>query len=377
MKKIGREVHFLPTGKQNPRNGEGTFIRLKDGGIMYAFTEYYGEDWEDSATARISACCSYDEGETWGDKFVLFPKEDGDQNNMSVNMIRMNNGDLGALYLRKAVIEGKGMSCMPVLRRSSDEGKTWSDYIFCTEEVGYYCPFNGSALKLRSGRILMPVSFHGTVHGAKDGSLSEHGAYARILYSDDDGYTWQSMKHIFVSPYTTHKGLAEPSVYEHEDGSLWIWFRTVFGHQYQSVSHDGGETWSEVTPNFYFTSPDAPMQIRRVGPYAAAVFNPIPYYAGNPRKEFWESPKRTPLVCSISKKDGVDFSSNELRTCDGGMAPLEEGLFVLEDDLTNSFCYPSLFEGPDYFLVSYYCSNNTPVCLNCAKITKVMYSEIQ
>ena len=130
-------------------------------------------------------------------------------------------------------------------------------------------------------------------------------------------------------------------------------------------------------PNFYFTSPDAPMQVRRVGAYTAAVFNPIPYYAGNPRKEFWDSPKRTPLVCSISKKDGTDFSSNELRSCDGGMAPLEEGLFCLEDDLTNSFCYPSLFEGPDYFLVSYYCSNDTPVCLNCARIKKIMYSEIE
>lgn len=377
MRKIGREVHFLFTSKQNPRNGEGTFIRLKDGSIMYAFTEYYGENWEDDATARISACCSYDEGETWGDKFILFPKDEGAQNNMTANLIRMSNGDLGIIYLRKAEVPGKGVSCMPVFRRSADEGRTWSDFIYCTDEAGYYCPFNGSALKLRSGRILMPVSYHGSVRGTKDDSLSAYGGIARILYTDDDGESWKAMEHIFTGPWKDRRGLAEPSVYEHEDGTLWIWFRTTYGFQYQSVSLDGGETWSEVMPNFYFTSPDAPMQIRRTGPFTAAIFNPIPYYAGNPRREFWDSPKRTPLACSISKMDGVDFSSNDLRAKDGGLASLEKGLFYLEDDLSNSFCYPSLFEGPDYFLAAYYCSNDTPVCLNCTRITKVMYSEIE
>ena len=40
MKTIGKEVCFLPTSKNNPRNGEGSFIRLNDGRIMYAYTEY-------------------------------------------------------------------------------------------------------------------------------------------------------------------------------------------------------------------------------------------------------------------------------------------------------------------------------------------------
>lgn len=376
MRKIGREVHFLETDKRNPRNGEGTFIRLKDNGIMYAFTEYYGDTWDDDATAHICACCSYDEGETWGERFVLFPKDENAQNNMTINLVRMNNGDLGAIYLRKAVTEQDGIGCMPVFRRSADEGKTWSDFMFCTDQSGYYCPFNGSALKLRSGRILMPVSYHGSDRKSLHSGVMEYGGTARILYSDDDGNTWEEMEHIFRGPYKDGIGLSEPSVYEHEDGSLWIWFRTTYGFQYQSVSKDGGKNWTELMPNFYFTSPDAPMQVRRVGAYTAAVFNPIPYHAGIVQREFWKSPKRTPLVCSVSKQDGVDFDSNTRRCKDGGFASLEEGLFFLEDDLTNSFCYPSLFEGPDYFLVAYYCSNNTSVCLNCTRIKKVMYDEI-
>ena len=38
MKKVGRPVLFLATGPNNPRNGEGAFIRLKDGSILFAYT---------------------------------------------------------------------------------------------------------------------------------------------------------------------------------------------------------------------------------------------------------------------------------------------------------------------------------------------------
>ena len=64
MKKIGREVNFIPTAPGNSRNGEGTLVRLKDGGILFAYTEFIGDDWWDHAEARISAVYSYDEGET-------------------------------------------------------------------------------------------------------------------------------------------------------------------------------------------------------------------------------------------------------------------------------------------------------------------------
>ena len=38
MKKVGKEVLFLATKENNPRNGEGTFIRLRDGRIMFAYS---------------------------------------------------------------------------------------------------------------------------------------------------------------------------------------------------------------------------------------------------------------------------------------------------------------------------------------------------
>ena len=40
MKKIGRQVNFLGTSEFNQRNGEGAFIKLKNGSIMFGFTEF-------------------------------------------------------------------------------------------------------------------------------------------------------------------------------------------------------------------------------------------------------------------------------------------------------------------------------------------------
>ena len=72
MRKIGRQVHFVPTSENNLRNGEGSFIRLRNGSIMFVYTEFYGDDWEDEATARFVSIFSDDEGETWREKNVLF-----------------------------------------------------------------------------------------------------------------------------------------------------------------------------------------------------------------------------------------------------------------------------------------------------------------
>ena len=82
MKKIGRQVLFIETSENNPRNGEGAFVRLNDGSILFGFTEFIGLTREDEENARISAIVSYDEGETWSERFVLFNKPENTMNIM-------------------------------------------------------------------------------------------------------------------------------------------------------------------------------------------------------------------------------------------------------------------------------------------------------
>jgi hypothetical protein len=370
MKKIGREVLFLPTGEHNPRNGEGSMIRLNDGRIMYAYTQYYGTEGDDHATARVAAYYSSDEGESWVDGGVLIAKDDEALNIMSVSLIRMQNGDLGVAYLRKSM-KGEDLLCMPYLVRSSDEGKSFSEPVCCAAEDGYYVVNNDRLVRLASGRILLPAAYHGeSGYKARPGVL-------KVLYSDDDGRSWKFSRDTVESPYDDYVQLQEPGVFELPDGRIWMWCRTAYGHQYQCFSVDNGDTWSTVEPAFRFTSPDSPMQIRAVGGYTLAVFNPIGYNCLIEGRELWKSPKRTPYVCAISRDGGLSFVENKKTFCNGGFDDFINSTYLLEDDRTNSYCYPAILEVEGGFLVAYYHSNGTPACLNCAKITKVSFDELE
>ena len=101
MKKIGRQVLFLETGTGNPRNGEGSFLRCRDGSILFGYTEYTGSSWHDHASARLSFLISRDEGETWDEKGILLEKPDNCKNIMSLSLLRLGNGDAGAFYIQK------------------------------------------------------------------------------------------------------------------------------------------------------------------------------------------------------------------------------------------------------------------------------------
>lgn len=369
MKLIGKEVLFLSTSELNPRNGEGAFIRLNDGKIMFAFTRYIGDDWQDHATACIAAVYSDDEGESWSEPSVLVDRDAESLNYMSVSLMRMQNGDIGLFYLRKSM-DGDKLLCMPVLRRSADEGKTWSAPVACTSRNGYFVVNNDRFVRLSSGRIIVPAADCG------DDGLTARPSFVVLFCSDDDGRTWQELPHAFHSPYTDRVRLQEPGIYEHSSGRLWVWFRTAYGFQYQSFSDDGGKTWTAVAPNFLFTSPDSPMQVKKIGDYTLAVFNPLAYNCLRTDAEQWGSPKRTPYAVAVSKNDGKEYAVDNCLSHNGGANEFNGLCYLLEDDQTSSYCYPALLPVKGGFLIAYYHSNGSVVCLNCTRIKKVLFSEL-
>lgn len=369
MKKVGKEVLFLDTDKNNLRNGESTMIRLKDNRIMFLYTQFYGKTSDDDSTARLCASYSSDEGETWSIPKVIISKPETAQNIMSPSLFRLPDGGLGVIYLRKDIQEDNNISCMPVFSRSDDEGESWSEAIDCGMPVGYYCVVNDCALVSKSGRIYMPMSYYGSHYGVQPGEI-------HIAYSDDCGKSWHESDRSFHSPFCDSFGLAEPGIFEHENGDMWIYMRTPYGHQYQTFSFDHGKTWMPIVPNFRFTSPDSPMRVKRIGKYVIAAYNPVSFNCLRTDTELWGSPKRTPIVISVSKDDGKSFTDRTKVFADGGYKDIIENTYLLEDDTTNSYCYPSLIETNDGFLVSYYHSNNSKLCLNASKINKVYYSEL-
>lgn len=376
MKNIGCTVCALPTREGNPRNGEGSFIRLSDGKIMYIYTKYLGTDWHDHCIAALYAMYSEDEGYTWTAPTVLLEKDEKAENIMSVSLFRMKNDQLGMVYLRKELMSDGGIACMPVFRSSADEGKTWSDLVACGVPDGYYCVINDGVIVQKSGRILMPMSYHGLRADAVIEGSKHKQADIRFAYSDDNGATWEMLDAVISTPFDDNLGFAEPGVYEHEDGELWCWFRTAYGFQYESRSTDGGKTWSNPVPNFHFSSPDTPMNVKRVGKYAIAVFNPVPLSCVSQHRERWGSGKRTPLICAISQEDAVDFKNTNATLAYRNMDTYFAHCFALETDPCNSFCYPAICPTEDGFLVAYYNSDNDVVCLKAGTIRKILYSEI-
>ena len=355
--KIGREVLFLDSKEGNPRNGEGTFLRLKDNSILFVYSRFTGNDWHDECAADIAAFTSYDEGETWTDDRVIFAHDENARNYMCPSLIRMNNGDVGLIFLRKAKANESGIPCFS---RSADEGKTFTiPKKFIDDNENYFVIENDHAIRLQNGRIILPANFHSRFI---DGEMKivEHGLKC-IFASDDDGETWREIAERQDIPFTdkSETGLQETTVYQHDTGILHAFSRTDLGFQFENYSADDGETWSTPSPNIFFSSPDAPLLMKRAGKYTIAVFNPIPNYTTRPNADgnTWG---RTPLVCAVSENDGVTF----------------DRIYAVEDDPNNGFCYPAIIDGEDYFLVSYYHSNNNESPLTCCKMIKIMFDEI-
>ena len=350
MKKIGRQVFFLPTNEQVKRNGEGAFIRLKDGRIMFGYTQY-GSCGGDHDWAQLVAIYSCDEGETWTGPRILLRPNGQDANIMSISFLRMANGDLGMFFLRK----NQG-NCRLHLVRSSDEGESWYDETVCCDE-GYYVVNNDRVLRLKNGNILFPAN----MHVRPDSSYSVQYMFC----SKDDGRTWKKLGEPVFHPFpNSTTGLQESGVFQFADESLWAWARTRSGSQFMMFSQDGGATWTMPCGSELFTGPDSPMQVKKTGPVTLAIFNPKPRYCGRIELEPEETGKklwaRTPFVCLASRDGGKTFS---------------EG-YLLEDDPANAYCYPAVFEGEDYFLAAYYHSNDSGICLSSCKLTKVMYAEL-
>ena len=356
MKKIGRQVNFLGTSEFNQRNGEGAFIELKNGSIMFGFTEFTANDWEDDVEARISYIISSDNGETWSNKKVLFEKPQDAKNIMSLSLLRMNNGDLGAFYIVKN-LDGTDKI---VFTSSADEGESWSEPISCMEcleNQDYYVLNNDRVIKLKNGRILFSVAKHTVLNTDKDFEPGE----IHFFYSDDDGKTWQKTNTVFKCPFPQNPdGYEEPGLYQFPDGKIWCYIRTGLGFQYECFSEDSGETFTLPEPNLFFSSACSPMLVKDWGENTVAIFNPVPEHILRKESEPWG---RTPYVMAVSKDNGKTFT--------------KENLYYIEDDLDNGYCYPAIYAGKDYMLLAYYHSNNTEICLNSTKIIKINYSEIE
>lgn len=340
------------------RHSEGAFARLKDGRIYYAYSRFTGGHHDDSPS-DIAACVSADEGLTWSEpETVLYARDFGTNNIMSVSLIRRLDGSLGLFFGAR-----KEDGIETYLAVSRDEGKTFSEFLSCNlkDRPGYYVLNNDRVIRLTSGRLLMPLSFHrGNYDSERKSEIYwESKGIVLFRYSDDDGKTWfESPDKVFPPFMNTSGGLQETGVIEKENGDLLGYARTDQQVQYIFYSFDGGLHWTPAMPS-EFTSPNSPLQMKRCPDDGSilAVWNPIPNYNG--RKIYRGMHGRTPIVCARSTDDALSFS-----------APL---FLAGEEDC--GYCYPAVFFTNDgHVLISFCCGTpHRQECLADSAIYRMEY----
>lgn len=384
---IGKIIRELIPNEKNRRNSEGAFITLSDGRILFAYSRYMGGG-HDHDPADVYGIISEDEGESFGEPFLILSASSVDAHNlMSISFMRMNNGDIALFYLRKdnvvttdgsLYLTGKAsngnitkeqyskVTCIPYMIRSKDEGKTWSEPMRCINIDGYFVVNNDRILRLDNGRLLMPVAkMNFEAHYGTHGSIY-------IFASDDDGYTWNAIAEDINLPLTLwhdyptfNSSAMEPGLVQLKDGTVWCFIRTRLDRQYEMLSKDNGETWTQPMPS-RFTSSSSPMSAKRLSDNRIlAVWNPIARftdreYKGQYTKNKWA---RTPFAYALLSEDAGKFLVAE----------------DLEDERDRGFCYAAIHETRSGDILLGYCAGHAIEdggWLNRIRIRKIYKSEL-
>ncbi len=314
------ELVVCPAGEGNARNSEASVVELRDGRLLLAWSRY-GPRGDDHDWAQISGKISEDRGRSWGPEFTIVPNDAG-MNLMDVTLLRLQSGALGLFYLRK----NSTSDCRLRMRKSYDEGQTWTEEVLCIPSPGYYCVNNDRVIQLSSGRLLAPASY------TPDVATTYHFT-SYCCYSDDEGETWQEGRGKVDLPKS---GADEPGVAELKDGRVLMVIRCELGHVYKAYSSDGGDTWSQPQPT-PLQSPSAPATIKRIPSTGdlLIVWNNSPH---DPDRGIVG--RRTPLTTAISRDEGATWEClRDLDTDAAHQAAYASLLFLGGEALITYFIY--------------------------------------
>ena len=283
-----KTVLTLPPSADNPRNSEGDFITLHGGRILFVYSHYTGNSSSDHAPAFLAGRYSEDGGKTWTTKDEIVVPNEGEMNVMSVSLLRLQNNSIALFYIRKNSTE----DCIPMMRISGDEAKTWSGaQPIITDKRGYFVLNNHRVIQLKDGRLLLAVALHNS-----PGGNWKNQADLFSYFSDDNGKTWKSGAKV---PNTTDIITQEPGVIEMKDGRIMMYIRASGGFQQLSHSSDRGETWSHIESS-KIPSPLSPATIEKI----PGTDNWLLVWNNNDGSNHEIKDRRTPITVAVSKDQG-------------------------------------------------------------------------
>lgn len=270
-------------GRKNSRSDTGDIdLLLKrsvDGGKTWSETQVV---WDDGPNTCGNPCPVVDE--TTGTIWLL---------------LTHNPGNIGEAQIRE---RKPGPSRTIWLSRSVDNGGTWAPPVDITASAkdpswDWYATGPGVGIQIRHGphrgRLVIPCDHSFKAKERVPGSPAVEGG-SHVIYSDDRGLTWKIGG--AVRPKMNECQVVELSDGE---GSLLLNMRNTAkaNCRAQSLSHDGGQTW---------TAPTFPPELAEPRCQASLVRYDWPSGKGSGRLVFSNpaSPRRRDLTVRVSRDDG-------------------------------------------------------------------------
>jgi hypothetical protein len=187
---------------------------------------WYGGGVTEDQHNYVMLVTSGDDGQTWSSlKAVLDPDRAGPVRAFDPCLWHDPQGRLWLFWAQR----GQGLPQLLAMTtdNSGDENPTWSKPRWICEGIMMNKP-----TVLTDGRWLLPVA----IWGREKSDM--------VVASADRGQSWQLVGAATV-PVKKDRNCDEHMLVERHDGSLWMLVRTGYGIG-ESVSRDGGKTWSDV-----------------------------------------------------------------------------------------------------------------------------------
>jgi len=207
-------------------------------GTLLAFCEGRKTGRGDHGDIDLLLRRSADEGRSWSDQQIVH--EEGGQKKVTIgNPCAVVDRKTGAIWLAFCRDNDRVF-----MTHSEDDGATWARPVEITADVkdpkwGWYATGPGHGIQLtrgkHAGRLVIPCDC-GDSKGW--GGWDKKGR-SLVIYSDDHGKTWRRGG-------ITEKAMNECEVAERPDGSLLLSMRNYHGKSRRAlaVSTDGGQSWS-------------------------------------------------------------------------------------------------------------------------------------
>ena len=288
-------------------------------GTILAFAEGRKDGRGDYSDVDLALKRSTDNGETWSD--LRFIVDDGDHT--MGNPCPIADGNTGAVHLLFCR-DNKQVFVI----KSNDDGLSWSspvDVTSSTMDPRFYFVYTGPGhgVQLSSGRLVAPSACD---YGKRIGDTQ--GSY--IIYSDDGGRSWKIGG--ILEPDLTD----ECEVVELSDGRIYFSGRSRQGKRCRAYAHssDGGMSWTPIAFDPQFPEPGCQGSIVRAAP--AMPGGPYPVIMVHPSNIYG----RAQLTLRVSYDDAATWPAH--RVLYEGCAAYSDMAFAADSHI---LC---LYEADDY-----------------------------